>query len=115
MITVPVDYSWCLKTEIATYCGAGWRHLIEDMLAGFDDLLWDQPSMTVDFLWIGEERGILKITMRFAGDSDEAYDAIGNMSGLFIGLSKKTCEVCGAPGRRRKREVRCKVWIGIVR
>jgi len=90
VIIIRIAYPWCLNTEIDAHCEVGWRHLIEDMVVGFDDLLWDQPAMAVDFLWIGEERGILK------------------MSTLFINLSKKTCEVCGAPSRRRKHATRCK-------
>jgi hypothetical protein len=108
VIIIRIAYPWCLNTEIDAHCEVGWRHLIEDMVVGFDDLLWDQPAMAVDFLWIGEERGILKIVMRVIGDSGETYDAIGNMSTLFINLSKKTCEVCGAPSRRRKHATRCK-------
>ena len=81
----------------------GWHALLDIMCRDMEEALLQHPSSTLEIHRVTEKFGALRVYVH-AGDSDAAEAVLRDVAPLISAAevrSSRTCQVCGAMGRRR--------------
>jgi hypothetical protein len=76
--------------------GAGWRELLEEVVAAIDKA---RDGGDVSIVQIKEKFGTLRLYRHDSGLSERAKDEINDAVRKAEARSAVTCEICGAEGR----------------